>query len=159
MLIRRTHSPLPPADWSTHAGVAYASIRRRPYWSLRYTDGRIVNEWDVDWSQAPPTGRQRLRLYCPDGQYGEFGGTTNGDGRFVQFKTAIRSVHGSGLLSHVVGYVWGLNGEATFCAWEFAEDGGGRRMGPWDDNVYAMAYHHLGQLNADHLGLADGEGR
>lgn len=35
----------------------------------------------------------------------------------------------------------------------------GRLVGPYQDNVYMMQYHGLGMLNADHLGLADGEGR
>lgn len=37
--------------------------------------------------------------------------------------------------------------------------GGGQLVGPLDDNVYALRYQQVGRLNADHLGIADGEGR
>jgi hypothetical protein len=36
---------------------------------------------------------------------------------------------------------------------------GGHLVGPISDNVYDLHYQQIGRLNADHLGLADGEGR
>jgi hypothetical protein len=42
-------------------------------------------------------------------------------------------------------------------AWEAA--GKGRLVGPLEDNVYDLRYQQVGRLSADHLGLADGEGR
>ena len=41
--------------------------------------------------------------------------------------------------------------------WEAS--GRGQLVGPIQDNVYEIAYQQVGRLNADHLGLADGEGR
>ena len=146
-------------EWQSNTGAVYSSVRQRPYWALRYTDGRIVNEWEVDWSQAPLKGRQRIRLYCPNGDVGEFGDTRDATGQFVQFKVATRGNSGEHLLAHVIGMIHGTDGQVTCAAWEFQADGSGRRVGPWEDNVYRMAYHELGALNADHLGLADGEGR
>lgn len=37
--------------------------------------------------------------------------------------------------------------------------GKGRLVGPISDNVYDLKYQQIGRLSADHLGLADGEGR
>lgn len=37
--------------------------------------------------------------------------------------------------------------------------GGGMLVGPLEDNVYELRYQQVGRLSADHLGLADGEGR
>lgn len=47
--------------------------------------------------------------------------------------------------------------EVLYRAWEAA--GGGRLIGPWDDSVYRIGYQNVGRLNADVLGLDDGEGR
>lgn len=42
-------------------------------------------------------------------------------------------------------------------AWEAM--GRGRLAGPLEDNVYELRYQNVGRLSADHLGIADGEGR
>jgi len=47
--------------------------------------------------------------------------------------------------------------EKRYRAWAHA--GRGRLVGPLEDNVYHLAYHQVGRLSAEHLGLADGEGR
>lgn len=44
-----------------------------------------------------------------------------------------------------------------FQLWE--RNAKGRLVGPIDDNVYGIRYHNIGKLNADHLGIDDGEGR
>lgn len=49
-------------------------------------------------------------------------------------------------------------------AWKKALEGWqtsakGRLVGPIQDNVYELEYQQVGRLKADHLGIADGEGR
>jgi hypothetical protein len=39
------------------------------------------------------------------------------------------------------------------------QSGGGELVGPFGDNVYQLAYQNVGRLSADHLGIADGEGK
>lgn len=58
----------------------------RPYWALLYADGRVVEEPNCDWLDAPRRGRRAVRLYCPDGQTAEF--AVGSDGLCLQFKCA-----------------------------------------------------------------------
>ena len=133
--------------------VALARATGRSWWSLRYTDGTIRSEWErgADWLLLPRNGRQRVRLYCPNGQVAELGADGDGTGRFVQLKVAVATLgQGRGTLAHMVGYVYGLNGEMTCCAWCYRT----RRLLSFIDNAYACAWEQLGPLCADHLGLA-----
>ncbi len=199
-------------DTEAAAGGDHARRTGRSWWALRYTDGRVVREWDldrgspnghVDWPRLAMfdklRGVQALRLYCPNGKMVELGGDADQTGRLFQFKVAVRhlgvgaSVLGQEVLAHVVGIITGYDGQCTLYAWEphpepsrpnpedFAAAppgsladaynawakqhqtwramGGGKLVGPIQDNVYELKYQQVGRLSADHLGIADGEGR
>lgn len=199
-------------DAEAATGGAHARRTWRSWWSLRYTDGMIVREWDrdpgspnghADWTRLAMLGRlrgiQALRLYCPNGRMAELGSDRDETGRLFQFKVAARylgvgvEVAAQEVLAHVVGQITGLDGQCRLFAWEphleprppdpaafdgqppgtlaeaytawrkmhdtWRSMGGGELVGPREDNVYALRYHNVGRLNADHLGMADGEGR
>ena len=123
-----------------------ARLQGRSFWALRYTDGRVVTEGEVDWSLAPAQGRQRLRLYCPSGEVAELGNTTDATGRLFQLKVAVRDV---ALMAHLIGIVTAPDGSCRCAAWE--PDPG--RLIQFDDNVNAMQYHGIGALAFDHVGI------
>jgi hypothetical protein len=151
-------------------GVLRARIAGRSWWALRYTDGRIIHEWDrdpgspnghADWPRLPYRGRQALRLYCPDGKFAQLGDTEDATGKLFQIKVGLMTAGaGRGTLGHLIGMIHGLNGECICYSWEINADGSGRLVGPFDDNVYALRWHGpWGPLSADVLGIDDGEGR
>lgn len=127
-----------------------ARMTGRPYWSLLFYGGRVIDEPDCDWLNVPYKGRQRLRLYCPNGEVAELGAAGDGTGRFFQLKQAVISAGGpSGTLCQMVGMVIKPDGTAFCAAWEY--DPG--RLVRFEDNVYSMKYGNIGRLSADHLGL------
>jgi hypothetical protein len=154
---------LPIPEWGTYTGVLKARFSGRSYWSIRYTDGRIVSEWEddpgspnkhADWSRLPLKGRQALRLYCPNGQVAHLGDSLDASGRLVQFKVGLRTVGlGHGVLAHVIGIIEGTDGQGRFYAWERQPDGSGVLNGPFQDCAWNMTYHNIGGLSPDHLGL------
>jgi hypothetical protein len=230
-------------DREAAAGGEHARRTGRSWWALRYTDGRILREWDrdpgspnghADWPRLAMLGQlrgiQALRLYCPNGKMAELGGEGDQTGRLFQFKVAVRHVRldssgasdaGHEVLAHAIGIITGYDGQCQLYAWEplpepppppgcppvpkkpdyfnreqplwalkeLAEryqaeqrtwqdfqrspavsewrrqcqawdaSGRGRLTGPLQDNVYELRFQQVGRLNADHLGLADGEGR
>lgn len=128
-----------------------ARLTGRSLWSLRYTDGRVVTEGEVDWSLAPTRGRQALRLYTPTGQVAELGNTEDATGRLFQLKAATNAVGaGNRTDAHIIGIIVGTDGRASCYAWEY---GPGRLVGPFADNVFCMAYANIGMLAADVLGI------
>lgn len=136
-------------------GTLRARLAGRSYWRLRYTDGTVVSEWDVDWSLAPRRGRQALRLMCPNGQIAELGDATGGniDGRAFQLKDAIVSAGGlNGTLSHIVGLVDTTNGDCRWVAWLYGE----HRLATGLSNVHDFSYEGVpvGALAFDHLGIS-----
>lgn len=155
---------LPIPEWGTYTGVLRAQFTGRSYWSIRYTTGEIISEWDsdpgspnkhADWPRIPYFHRQALRLFCPNGQVAHVGDTADATGRLVQFKIGLRTAGaGAGVLAHVIGIIEGTDGQGQFYAWERQPDGSGVLVGPWTDNVNAMQYHNIGLLSTDHLGLA-----
>lgn len=208
----------------------HARASGRSWWALRYHDGRLLHERDRDWSHCPATGRQRLRLYCPNGEIAELGGDREQRGRLFQLKVAVRHGAPSGalpsrtVLAHVIGRIHSPDGRCTLYAWEpagpvspemaawlrslAAAQGGFTRLaeqsglpsaaiagvirnggslsaaqiarliersssatgvtcaairrwcglaqlvGPLEDNIHHMAYHQLGALCPEHLGIA-----
>ena len=127
-----------------------ARLTGRSFWALRYTDGRIVTEGDIDWSLAPLRGRQQLRLYCPSGEVAELGNTTDATGRLFQLKVAVRGMGGGKeVLAHLIGIITGPDGACRCAAWE--PDPG--RLIQFDDNVNAMRYQGIGALAFDHVGI------
>ena len=235
-LLKVKDVPLSIFDSEARGGGQQASRTLRSWWALRYTDGRIVHEWDADpgspnghadWARVPSRGRQSIRLYCPNGKMAQLGDSDDATGKLFQFKIGQRdfAIVGPGATiqtqrarAHVIGMLTGSNGECVLASWELlpapeipassprapveaewiaksAEPGlfekavqqwekefdrycqtmeyrvwaqayrawernkQGRLVGPIDDNVYAMRYQLIGRMNADHLGIDDGEGR
>jgi hypothetical protein len=127
-----------------------ARMTGRASWALRFVDGRIVTEGEVDWSLAPQQGRQSLRLYCPDGQVAELGNSQDATGRLFQLKGGtLMSGAGRRTDFHLIGIVDGPNGHCRCAAWEY--DPG--RLVTFDDTIYAMQYHSIGLLNVEVLGI------
>ncbi len=166
-LIQVARAVLPIPEWGTNIGVLHARFSGRSYWSIRYTDGRIINEWDsdpgspnkhADWPRLPYQRRQALRLYCPNGQVAHVGDSVDATGRLVQFKVGLRTVgQGQGVLAHVIGIIEGTDGQGRFYAWERQPDGSGFLNGfpqGFEDCIWSMKYHNIGCMSADHLGLA-----
>jgi hypothetical protein len=136
-------------------GAIRARLTGRSYWRLRYTDGRVLSEWELDWSLAPRRGRQALRLHCPNGQVAELGDANGGevDGRLFQFKDAAMYAGArSETLAHVVGLVDTTNGDCKYAAWLYGEN----RLVTGRSNVFNFSYNGVpvGALAFEHLGIA-----
>ena len=111
----------------------------RSWWEARYSDGRVVSEWDTvpgviklpygaigggsEWENASKKGMVGLRLLCPNGMCGELeapegwkffqlkaGGVRIGGPKSGHFQTA-----------HVIGVVENEAGDCLCRAWEDAE--------------------------------------
>ena len=142
--------------------LALARMTGRPYWSLLYRDGTVINEWDadssgkkVDWLTIPYRGRQAIRLYCPNGQMAELHGPTDATGLCFQFKRGEMSTsRGHRVLAHVIGLITGTDGQCVLRVWEPGQG----LLPPLLDNANHLAYGHVGPLCAAHLGIAAGEG-
>lgn len=128
-----------------------ARVTGRSWWMVRYRDGQTVNEWDgPDWSLLPRTGLQAVRLYCPNGQVAELGNSVDASDRLFQLKVAVASAGaGRQQLAHLIGIVTGTDGQCQVAAWE-PEPG---RLLTFEDNVFHFAYHGLGMLAMEHVGI------
>lgn len=139
-----------------------ARLGNRSYWTMLYADGRIVEEPECDWLDAPTRGRRRLRLVCPNSQVAELEARDDGPGgtgRFFQLKVAVRSMGGRSVRAHVIGRLDGTDGACRCYAWEPAyRDETGRmvagRLVTFTDNAYQMQYEQIGPLATEPLGLA-----
>ena len=126
---------LDPAAWR-------ARLARRAYWVLLHNGGRVIGEWERDWSEAPYGGRRELRLYCPNGRVAVLGGTGDNTGRFFQFKIGLAAVgpgaSARGTLAQVIGRLDRPDGQCTCWAWEYGSPG--RLVGPFQDRFPNLAY-------------------
>lgn len=130
--------------------VIRARITGQSLWSLRYMDGRVISEGEVDWSLAPFKGRQSLRLYCPNGKVAELGNTQDATGRLFQLKAGTASVGaGRSLQAHIIGIISGTDGQCKCAAWEPDH----ARLVQFEDNVFDFRYQGIGRLSADVLGI------
>lgn len=130
-----------------NVGSFRARLLGRSLWSLKYLDGKVINEWDMDWTQAPLAGRRSLRLYAPNGQMAEV--TTDLEQRLFQFKQAELFGGTRRTLSHVIGVVDGDNGECQCHAWEY--DRG--QLLQFRDNVRDFKHGNVGTLSLSVLGV------
>jgi hypothetical protein len=127
-----------------------ARLTHTSLWSLRFTDGRIISEGEVDWSLAPQKSRQSLRLYCPNGKVAQLGNTVDATGRLFQLKAGVRMAGaGKRTDAHIIGLITGTDGQCQCAAWEY----GHGRLVTFEDNVFAMQYQNIGRLSADVLGI------
>lgn len=143
-------SPFPASLPVLDPATLRARVTRRAYWRLRYVDGRIVDERDVDWSLAPARGRQALRLYCPNGQVAELGNTQDATGRLFQFKGGIVTAGaGRGTTYQLIGIIDDTEGSCQCAAWDYRT----RRLLTFRDNVHHMSFEQVGALSPDVLGI------
>lgn len=121
-------------------------IRRsgRSWWQCRYSDGRVVSEWDTltgkllllpigssktsRWEEIPKKGMIGLRLLCPNGMCGELEAPEGH--KFFQLKvggTSVTMIVGQGQFSsttshfqdaHIIGVVTSIDGDCFCRAWE-----------------------------------------
>ena len=130
-------------------GSLRARLHGRSYWSLRYADGTVINEWDMDWSRLPLDGRRELRLYAPNGKTVEL--STTEERKLFQFKCAeFRSGVGRRTTAHVIGVIDGPNGECECWSWDYDKG----QLLPFRDNVNGMTYQNVGSIALSHVGLA-----
>ncbi len=127
-----------------------ARFARRSFWQLRYTNGRIINEWELDWSLMPHEGRQAVRLYCPNGDVAELGNDQDATGRLFQLKGAVLTAGvGRYVDFQLIGLVDQPDGGCQCAVWEYRWN----RLRSFRDNVNAMRYPGVGRLNFEVLGL------
>jgi hypothetical protein len=143
-------SPFPHTLPVLDPAALRARVTRRSYWRLRFTDGRIVGEWEVDWSEVPTKGRQAIRLYCPNGQVAELGNTQDATDRIFQFKRGMLMAGvGRGATYQVIGILEDTDGNCTCAAWDYAH----QQLLTFSDNVHHMAFDQTGRLEPDVLGI------
>ena len=138
---------------ATDPAVLMAMLHGRSYWEVRYHDGRVVREWECDWSMLPIRGRVEVRLACPNGRVAVLGNTKDATDRLFQFKCAQVSASVGGpssrsVLAHVIGLIHGTDGQCTLYAWEFP----GQLVGPLEDNANCLRYQQVGSIYGEHLG-------
>lgn len=156
-----------PVQLSSKAGVEpwiVAMIRRsgRSWWQARYSDGRVLSEWETltdkirlpvslgrssRWEDVPKQHMVGLRLLCPNGMCAELEAPEGC--RFFQLKHGFVDVviGGSGssrhCAAHIIGMVTDANGSCYCRAWESAE----KRLIQFNDNVFNMRYRGIGPLS------------
>lgn len=148
-----------------------AMIKRsgRSWWQARFTNGKIISEWDTlgsklplplahfghlsKWEDIPKKGMVGLRLLCPNGMAGEL--EAPGGYRFFQLKAGGIDV-GIGFTggdasvrrfcdAHIIGVVEDAEGNCLCRAWETKE----KRLIEFSDNIYNMKYRNIGRLNLE----------
>lgn len=139
-------------------------IRRsgRSWWQARYSDGRVLNEWDTllnekplpvgigassRWEEVPKDHMIGLRLLCPNGRAGEL--MTPHEHKFFQLKAGGLDVGMGGARgghyqdAHIIGVVKDQDGTCLCKAWEFRL----KRLITFEDNIYHMKYLNIGRLS------------
>ena len=139
----------------------------RSWWQVRYTDGKILSEWDTltdrirlpiglgrtsRWEEVKKDRIAALRLLCPNGMAGDLDAPY---GHFFQLKQGFIDVSMSGggshrsTAAHIIGVLTDANGGCHCRAWETQE----WRLITFDDNVLDIKYRGIGRLNLDVQGL------
>ncbi len=141
----------------------------RSWWQARYSDGRILNEWDTltgpdlspcgeqvtsRWEEVPKDKMIGLRLLCPDGMAYELAAPEGN--KFFQLKLAVsmaavlESPIGTPtenpnrfILAHLIGVVKDAEGNCLCRAWDYQKC----RALTFRDNIYKFTYHNLGALS------------
>lgn len=141
----------------------------RPWWQVRYRDGRVRSEWesvaghvllplaDVGptsrWEDLDRAGLIGVRLLCPNGVAAEL--EASGDRRIFQLKVGGVTAGLGGpprrwCEAVVIGAVLGPDGGCVCRAWEMRE----QRLVDFRDNVFDIRYRGIGPLSLDNLGIA-----
>jgi hypothetical protein len=144
----------------------------RSFWQARYTDGRILSEWDTGqswmsknllpiflnsktsrWEEVPKKGMIGLRLLCPNGMAGELEAPEGY--KFFQLKSGYFDLNmgapGSqhSIRSHIIGVVNDANGNCLCRAWDYQK----KELLQFNDNIYNMKFQNIGALGLEVQGL------
>jgi hypothetical protein len=140
----------------------------RSWWQCRYSDGRVLSEWDtlVDvgllpvgsgrssrWEDVPKANMMGLRLLCPNGKAGEL--MSPEGAKFFQLKQGYLDIAMAGGKSnrsvgaHIIGVVKDANGNCLCKAWNYQT----KRLETFEDNIYNMKYGNIGKLSLEVQGL------
>lgn len=141
----------------------------RSWWQCRYSNGKILSEWDTAkklllpvlaagrtsrWEDVPKDHMIGLRLLCPNGMAGELEAPEGH--RFFQLKVGGVGVTigGNGGIkrwcdAHIIGVVTDTGGDCLCRAWETKE----QRLIEFQDNIHNMKYRNIGKLNLDVQGI------
>lgn len=137
-----------PLNISLASARLRATAARRPYWQVRYKNGRVISEWDLDWSLIPRKGLLEARMVCPNGQVAVLGHPIDASERLFQFKRAVLMAGvGRATTAYLLGIVTQPDGTCQCAVWE--PDPG--RLITFRDNANAMQYDHIGRVAASVL--------
>lgn len=148
--------------------VAMIKASGRSWWQARFSDGRILSEWETlinklrlpfqsnkssRWEEVSKKGMIGFRLLCPNGMAGELEAPEGH--KFFQLKAggvgvAMGFTGGIKGLSrycdaHIIGVVVNSEGDCVCRAWEMQE----KRLIEFRDNVFDMNYRNIGALSLD----------
>jgi hypothetical protein len=163
MRVSDGHFPLTAKGLSNAVLMQMVRQSKRSWWIALYRDGRQLAEYETlvscaltplglgrtsRWETIPKDGMMSVRLLCPNGQIGELWG---GPHQFFQLKCAVWSLGRtkSAVHAHLVGVVDISDGGCQCWVWEPHHG----YMRGFRDNVYSMAYEHIGALNMELQGL------
>lgn len=151
-----------------------AMIKRsgRSWWQVRYTDGKVLSEWDTlqgeirlpfgqgrssRWEEIQKFGMVGIRLLCPNGIAGELEGVFGT--QFFQLKAGgidvamgfTGDIKGTRRFcdAHIIGAIEDITGNCFCRAWEHKE----KRLIAFRDNIHDMKYRNIGKLNLDVQGI------
>ena len=148
--------------------VAMIKASGRSWWQARFSDGRILSEWETlinklrlpfqsnkssRWEEVSKKGMIGLRLLCPNGMAGEleapeghkfFQLKAGGVGVTMGFTAGIKGLSRY-CDAHIIGVVVNSEGDCVCRAWEMQE----KRLIEFQDNVYDMKYRNIGALSLD----------
>lgn len=128
------------------------------WWQARYSDGRILSEWNTmankipgssRWEEIPKNKMIGLRLLCPNGLAGELEAPEGF--KFFQLKIGFMDVAMSGgkssrsIGAHLIGVVQDIKGTCLCKAWDYKT----RRLLTFTDNIYNMKFENLGPLSLE----------
>jgi hypothetical protein len=145
----------------------------RSWWEARYSDGRVLAEWQTGstildktlfpllvnsrssrWEEVPKEHMVGLRLLCPNGMAGELEAPEGH--KFFQLKTGgmAVSVGGPGksqhfIDAHIIGVVKDTDGNCVCRAWDYQQ----RKLLEFTDNIFNMRYRNIGKLSLEVQGL------
>lgn len=152
--------------------VAMIRHSGRSWWQVRYSDGRVLSEWDTlqgelrlpigigrssRWEEIRKYGMVGIRLLCPNGMAGELEGVFGT--QFLQLKAGGVDVSMSftGDIkalnrfcdAHIIGAVEDTAGNCFCRAWEYKE----KKLIAFRDNIHDMKYRNIGALSLDVQGI------
>lgn len=137
----------------------------RSWWQCRYSDGKVLSEWDTftgkslssgtsRWEEVPKKGMVGLRLLCPNGMAGELEAPEGH--RFFQLKLGHYNVtltfggntkteSSRSVDSHIIGVVRDAEGNCLCRAWEYPI---------WEDEMWRRCWrcHDLVNTEFCHCG-------